>query len=268
MSKHLALEVYNPLIHLEFFSLRFAPEEILGYKIVIFIEKQKGFYMKFMSFILVLIFSILLQAAPPVDEAQKGNEMILRQIAESREVVDLKLEHIPIAMSLGDLAALRVLLAKLKITQAMLNEFLFSAVKASSNEQIELFLEKGANPNARRTGVFIWDKVSISERNIDTLKLLIQSEANINARNIMGETPLHIFAKYGSPAAAQLLLDAGADVNAQNLKGETPYTVSASRTDRQAAEMMMMLMAYGGEHKSKWTIETVQQKLLSFVRCW
>jgi len=45
-------------------------------------------------------------------------------------------------------------------------------------------------------------------------KLIDDGNAQVNARDIFGETPLHIAAQSNQGAAAELLLRKGADVNA------------------------------------------------------
>lgn len=53
-------------------------------------------------------------------------------------------------------------------------------------------------------------------------RILINNGADVNARNIQNDTPLHWAAFYGSPEVAKLLIESGANLKALNAKGETP----------------------------------------------
>lgn len=55
--------------------------------------------------------------------------------------------------------------------------------------------------------------------------------ADIEARNSMGETPLHIASKLGIVEAVEFLLDNGADIEAKDNLGNTPLLLSATPTN-------------------------------------
>merc|ERR1711988_1205434 len=57
---------------------------------------------------------------------------------------------------------------------------------------------------------------------MDTMQLLLDNGANVNAAAAGGGTPLHYAARYGRLGAATLLLRAGADASAQDRSGDTP----------------------------------------------
>lgn len=54
---------------------------------------------------------------------------------------------------------------------------------------------------------------------LDTMRLLLDNDAFIDAQSPNGTTPLMMAAAYGTPEAVKLLIDAGADVNMRNQKG-------------------------------------------------
>ena len=57
---------------------------------------------------------------------------------------------------------------------------------------------------------------------IDAVKLLIDSGADVNKGNMHGETPLYIASRDGHYDVVQLLVDAGADVDNADQNGTTP----------------------------------------------
>jgi ankyrin repeat protein len=56
----------------------------------------------------------------------------------------------------------------------------------------------------------------------ETLKFLLQQRVNVNRKNKLGCSPLHLAASAGNLEVLKLLLKSGADVNAQNDLGGTP----------------------------------------------
>ena len=60
-----------------------------------------------------------------------------------------------------------------------------------------------------------------AQRSADTLKILLDAGADVNAKDPTGKTPLHDAARWGWNAAVQLLVDRGADLNAKSSNGRT-----------------------------------------------
>ena len=55
-----------------------------------------------------------------------------------------------------------------------------------------------------------------AQRSVDTLKILLDAGADVNAKDPSGKTPLHAAAFWGWNAAVQFLVDRGADLNAKS----------------------------------------------------
>jgi ankyrin repeat protein len=68
------------------------------------------------------------------------------------------------------------------------------------------------------------------ENNIETIKLLIDNNVNINAKNNKGNTAL-INASNNNFEIVKLLIDSGVNVNDTNNKGESPLLITIMNID-------------------------------------
>ncbi|VDO01522.1 unnamed protein product [Rodentolepis nana] len=94
---------------------------------------------------------------------------------------------------------------------------------------IKLLLRLGADVNASYEGVSPPLFASIYGNRVITARYLISKNANIEARNQGGYTPLMEAAKRGHEGMMKILLDAGADTNAKSLiEKETAYEFAQS----------------------------------------
>jgi hypothetical protein len=110
-------------------------------------------------------------------------------------------------------------------------------------EIVELLLAAGANPNAatnhRRSGPlhyaadgFITGPVWNAERQVKTIRLLLDKGADIHLQDANGATPLHRAVRTRCAAAVRCLLKAGADPTKRNKPGSTPFHLAVQNTGR------------------------------------
>ena len=65
------------------------------------------------------------------------------------------------------------------------------------------------------------------------MQLLLYAEADVNASDAGGETPLDAAVRYrNNPLVQRWLLDAGADINAEDADGNTPCVLAMNRRER------------------------------------
>jgi len=90
-------------------------------------------------------------------------------------------------------------------------------------ELVELFIDNGANMNARAKDGHTPLHSAVYANNIGIVRLLVARGANQELKDIEGRTPLHWAAGRGRKEIVKFLLDNGVDVNA---RAKEPYSPS------------------------------------------
>ena len=80
--------------------------------------------------------------------------------------------------------------------------------------------------------------------NLAGSKFLLESQANPNLSNNLGDTPLHQAADNSQYELAELLMDFHANPNAAQNDGETPLHHAAFKGD---VKMVKLLLKYGAD---------------------
>ena len=78
-----------------------------------------------------------------------------------------------------------------------------------------------------------------TQGNLGDLRDQLDSGADIDSRDALGRTPLHIAAFYGWPKTTELLVSRGADVNARDRVGMTPLHAAVISGGRAEVELLL-----------------------------
>ena len=107
-------------------------------------------------------------------------------------------------------------------------------------EIVKLLLDSGADINAVSKNGFSATPLqgAAAFNKIDLARLLIARGANVNCRGEGGGSPLHEAAGSGQIEFAKLLLDHGANVNAKDDNGKTPLTIALEYKRTEMAKFL------------------------------
>lgn len=100
----------------------------------------------------------------------------------------------------------------------------------------ELLIAKGAK-GAEISNIYL----AVYLGDISKVRDFIEKGTDVNAKNTVGDTPLHYAAKSGSAGKdiIELLIAKGIDVNAKNNKGQTPVDIAASRNRSEVVKLLI-----------------------------
>jgi len=109
---------------------------------------------------------------------------------------------------------------------------------------VRVLLDSGADINAKNgegnTPLF----AATYQQHSEIAAILIEKGADVNIKNIYGYTPLRNVCRSGNTDIAGLLLSKGADVNARDGKGDTPLHAAV---DKGRMDIALMLLDRGAE---------------------
>ena len=135
---------------------------------------------------------------------------------------------------------------------------LLEAAHHGQEQAVRLLLERGANPEAaNQARVQRWPLARSSPRShlrqggksalqyaaqyghAEVARLLLESGANTETRNLYGWTAAHAAAYYGKPEAMKVLLEFGAQVEAVNDHGCTVLASAAKYGNLEVARLLL-----------------------------
>lgn len=146
----------------------------------------------------------------------------------------------------GNVESVKLLLAKGADIEAGNNKGntpLAIAALMARNQVVEFLIENGANLNARnknKEAPLFKAIYNIKEKwELETVKLLVDSGADLNFQNNFGDTVVHEAARYGEVETIEYLLEKGAPVNVRGYKGLTPLHEAADSFFLEQVEVLL-----------------------------
>lgn len=172
-----------------------------------------------------------------------GNAVSLKMIAANKIVdADIAYENKIPSEIIDDLTKYNSLNQKTNDTNKVTP--LYLASQEGKLETVKLLANLGANLNASREDNVSPLHVAIQKGHVEVSKELIAKNANVNTATttdkLENETPLHTAARQQSTAAiVKLLIDKGADINAINFSKLTPMAIAIITNNIEAAKVLI-----------------------------
>jgi ankyrin repeat protein len=117
---------------------------------------------------------------------------------------------------------------------------LTTAIRRNLSEQIQLLLQRGANPNLEGDGIPLL--LAADRRNVAAVQALLKAGANPNAVAENGTSALHEVCSNGNKEIAKLLLDSGANPELPDKSGTSPMEIAANRGHEDIVMMILEKM--------------------------
>lgn len=131
------------------------------------------------------------------------------------------------------------------------DDLLLEVLEKNCLESLRFLLNSGANPNAKnRVGKTALMLAGI-KGNVQIIHFLIKARPNLEMCDLSGDRALMHIAKKGHVQAAQYLIEHRARIEASNHQGKTPLMIAAAHEQH---EMVKALVALGAniEHQDAW----------------
>ena len=122
------------------------------------------------------------------------------------------------------------------------NQRLFKAIENRNINDVAITIESNANVNFKNSLGETSLHIAVWNDSIDIVRLLIKSEANINSQNKTNLTPLHYAVLRDEQYIAELLIIKGANINAIDKDGKTPLHLAI---EIKSLEMVELLISRG-----------------------
>jgi len=109
------------------------------------------------------------------------------------------------------------------------------ALVAGKTQLAGVLLEAGATDDPQAL-LFVLVRAGVDDR--DSLVLVTERGADVNAEDRSGAKPLHIAVGDGQRRLTKRLIDLGADVNAPDGSGRTPLSIATSNGNRHTIDLL------------------------------
>lgn len=116
---------------------------------------------------------------------------------------------------------------------------LHNAAHFGHGEVTKVLLENGANVDAKNvegnTPLF----AAVHQQNAEVTVILIRKGADVNAKNEYGYAPIRAASRNGNAEILKILIEGGADVNVKDNQGSTPLHVAVDEGDAETIKILI-----------------------------
>jgi ankyrin repeat protein len=132
------------------------------------------------------------------------------------------------------------------------SDALFFAITYNSNLDVTEYLAKQVNDiDSLRWRFTPLTAAALNKTPIEKMKILIQANANVNAKGMHGNTALMTASGTANEESVKLLLENGAYINAQNSEGFTALMRAVTSKKTKIFEVISLLIDAGADKKLK-----------------
>ena len=154
----------------------------------------------------------------------------------------------PLYWAISDVAKVRLLVARgadVNIKQVEGRTPVYQAASlGNGNAVLGLLLANGADPNVAMANGRTPLMAASRRGDVEAMRLLIDAQAEVDAKNGRGETALTLAAGNGNPEAVRFLLERGADARVRTKRNETALGNAGTAGN---ADVVRMLLDHGAE---------------------
>lgn len=143
------------------------------------------------------------------------------------------------------------------------SEKFYNAIQEGDLETVKKIVESGANVNERDILGYPPLNHAAACGNKAIAEYLISKGADIHGKDKEEYTPLHMAAFFGAKDIAEILLREGADVNSLNKSRTTPLHSAAGAWDPLDTEMSVMAVAISFDEEIMKSVIAISELLIS-----
>ena len=138
-----------------------------------------------------------------------------------------------------------------------------NAAYSGNVNRVRALLNSGANINARDVSRFTPLITAVSSKHLAVVKELLDRGANINSQTRFGWTPLYMAVWRGNLPVVRLLLDRGAKINARDENGRTALIDAAAFGN---LPMVKLLLNRGANTKGVLNSPRIKENVKNVIR--
>ncbi|EAY13661.1 ankyrin repeat protein, putative [Trichomonas vaginalis G3] len=121
-----------------------------------------------------------------------------------------------------------------------INKCIIYSVMFNIPSLLEYFLSIGANINEKDINGQTALHIAAENNSIETVELLISHGASIYEKDNYGKTALHVAAMHNNKETAEFLISHGANINEKNENGKTALHYAAMNYSEETAEVLIL----------------------------